>query len=177
MDVPIRHVVPQIVTSERYLSLLLGFLVLAIFVFPALGFEGSDERLYADIMFTLLLVSGMAAALDEFLKASVVLTAVTLIALLVKWGSWLPAGAALNVWREPTTLAAVLLMAVAILRRVLAAGSSHDASRARRDRRLPPPRSELGECVSHRGDPSSRIVRQPGPRPADLATIGGTSAS
>ena len=53
MDVPIRRGVPQIVTSERYLSLLLGFLGLAVFVLPALGFEGSDERLYADIMFTL----------------------------------------------------------------------------------------------------------------------------
>ena len=121
MDVPIRRVVPRIVTSERYLSLLLGFLGLAVFVLPALGFEGSDERLYADIMFTLFLVSGVAAGSTNS-KARVVLTAVTLIALLVKWGSWLPAGAALNVWREPTTLAAVLLMAVAILRRVLAAG-------------------------------------------------------
>jgi Ion channel len=121
MDVPIGRVVPQIVTSERYLSLFLGFLVLAIFVLPALGLEGSDERLYADIMFTLLLVSGVAAGSTNT-RTRVILVAVTLVALLVKWGSWLPAGAALNILREPTTLATVFVMAVAILRRVLAAG-------------------------------------------------------
>jgi Ion channel len=120
MDAPIGRV-HRVLVSEQCLTLLLGLLVLAIFVFPTLGLEGSDEQLYADIMFSVLLVTGLAAVSTDR-KTMLFLTGVTLVALLVKWGSWLSSGASLHPWRAPTTLLTVFLFALAILRRVLGAG-------------------------------------------------------
>jgi Ion channel len=113
--------VHEAMASERGLTLLLALLVLAIFVFPTLGLEGSDELLYADIMFSVVLVAGVAAASPDR-KTRLLVASVALVALVVKWGSWLSIGAALQPWRAPTTLLTEFLFALAILRRVLGAG-------------------------------------------------------
>jgi ion channel len=120
MDERIDRIVPQVLASERSLTLLLGLLVLAVFVIPVLGLEGAD-RLYVDVVLSLLLVAGVAAASPDR-KTRRFMAGVTLIALVLRWGAWMPGGAPLAAWRELTTLVTELLFSVAILRRVLGAG-------------------------------------------------------
>ena len=66
MDEPIDRIVPQVLASERSLTVLLVLLVLAVFVIPVLGLEGGADRLYVDVMLSLLLVAGVAAASPDW---------------------------------------------------------------------------------------------------------------
>ena len=121
MDEPIDRIVPQVLASERSLTVLLVLLVLAVFVIPVLGLESGADRLYADVMLSLLLVAGVAAASPDR-KTRRFMAGVTLITLVLRWEPGMPGGAPLAAWRELTTLVTLLLFSVAILRRVLSAG-------------------------------------------------------
>ena len=94
MDEPIDRIVPQVLASERSLTVLLVLLVLAVFVIPVLGLESDADRLYADVMLSLLLVAGVAAASPDW-KTRRFMAGVTLITLVLRWGAWMPGGAPL----------------------------------------------------------------------------------
>src|ERR1039458_2071302 len=48
--------------SQANLSLFLGLMVLIAFVLPSMGFGKGDIKLYSDVAFSLLLISGVAIA-------------------------------------------------------------------------------------------------------------------
>ena len=118
MDEPIDRIVPQVLASER-IFIVAGFSRARGLRLPSARPRGRADRLYADVMLSLLLVAGVAAGPT---KTRRFIRWCTLITLVLRWGAWVPGGALLAAWRELTTLAAVFLMTVAILRRVLAAG-------------------------------------------------------
>ncbi len=106
--------------SQANLSFFLALLVTIGFVLPALGF-GKDVLLYADIGFSLLLMSGVAIAWGQrwlFALAAFVGSA----ALAVRWMAFLTATLALQVWSGIWSVAATLVIALVLLAQVFRSG-------------------------------------------------------
>ena len=107
-------------TDDRGLSIFLATLV-AIIVLPALGPVGLPGRFLGDALVSLMLVSG-AAAVAERSRAMLIVSVITVPALLVRWTSWLFPTAALAVWREISTLATLVVLCGVVLALVLRRG-------------------------------------------------------
>jgi len=107
--------------SAANLSVFLFLLILVGFVLPSLGFEKNNLPLYADIAFTVLLVVGVAIAAGN--RRVFVLTAlVSIVAILVRWATWLAPTKTLMVWRVSTGLAAILAITAVLLWQVFRSG-------------------------------------------------------
>jgi hypothetical protein len=108
-------------TEDLGLSIFLAALV-AIIVVPALGPVGLPGRLLGDALVSLMLVSGAAAVADRP-RAVLIVSVITVAALLVRWASWLFHSAGLAVWREISTLATLVVLCFVVLALVLRRGS------------------------------------------------------
>ena len=106
--------------DDRGLSIFLAALV-AMIVVPALGPVGLPGRLLGDALVSLMLVSGAAAVTDRP-RAVLVVSVITVAALLVRWGSWLFPTADLAVWREIFTLGTLVALCYVVLALVLRSG-------------------------------------------------------
>jgi hypothetical protein len=106
--------------DDRGLSIFLATLV-AIIVVPALGSVGLPGRFLSDALISLMLVSGAAAVADRP-RAMLIVSAITVPALLVRWTSWLFPTADLAVWREISTLATLVVLCCVVLALVLRRG-------------------------------------------------------
>lgn len=106
--------------NERGLSIFLASLV-AIVLLPALAPVGVLGRLLGDALVSVMLVSGAAAVVDRP-RAMLVVSAIAVGALLVRWVSWLLPEAGLAVWREILTLATLVALYFVILALVLRRG-------------------------------------------------------
>ncbi len=100
-------------TDGRGLSIFLAAMV-AIIVVPALGPVGLAGRLLGDALISLMLVSGAAAVADRP-RAVLIVSVITVAALLVRWASWLFPTADLAVWREISTLATLIALCCVVL--------------------------------------------------------------
>ena len=107
-------------TEDRGLSIFLAALV-AIIVVPALGSVGLPGRLLSDALVSLMLVSGAAAVADRP-RSMLIVSVITVPALLVRWTSWLFPTAGLAVWREISTLATLVVLSCVVLALVLRRG-------------------------------------------------------
>ncbi len=107
--------------SQANLSLFLGLLVAVGFVLPSLGFGKDDELRYSDLVFSLLLASGVAIGwgrrwlfpLGAFVGS---------VALAVRWMAFLTPTLALQVWSGIWSLAAVMVIALVLLAQVFRSG-------------------------------------------------------
>lgn len=106
--------------DDRGLSIFLAALV-AMIVVPALGPVGPPGRVLGDALVSLMLVSGAAAVADRP-RAVLVVSVITVAALLVRWGSWLFPTADLAVWREIFTLGTLVALCYVVLALVLRSG-------------------------------------------------------
>jgi hypothetical protein len=106
--------------SDRGLSIFLVVTV-ALIVGPALGPVGLPGRLLGDTLISLMLVSGAAAVTDRP-RAVLIVAVITLAALVVRWASWLFPSGPLAVWREISTLAALVALSWVILTLVFRRG-------------------------------------------------------
>src|SRR5271166_2600370 len=91
--------------SQANLSFFLALLGALGFVLPALGFGKSDETLYSDLCFSLLLISGVAIAWGRrwlFALAAFVGS----VTLAVRWMAFLTPTPALQVWSGVWSVAA-----------------------------------------------------------------------
>jgi Ion channel len=111
---------PGFWTDDRGLSIFLAVLV-AIIVVPALGPVGLPGRLLGDALVSLMLVSGAAAVADRS-RAVLIVSVITVAALLVRWASWLFPTADLAVWREISTLVTLVALCCVVLALVLRRG-------------------------------------------------------
>ena len=100
------------------LLLLLGGTV---FIAPALVSYGITFRLLSDVMLTLILASGILAVAAHR-KHAVVLAAVSVIVVAVRWTEWIVPIGMLVVLREVSTLSALLVLASAVGINVFARG-------------------------------------------------------
>jgi Ion channel len=107
--------------TDRGLSILLGFLVVAVFLLPLLRDVGPLRRVVRDVIISLLLISGAGAVYERrptFLVISVVATA----ALLVRWVSWLTPSDVLEQWRAVSLLTSLGLLSLVVLAQVFRKG-------------------------------------------------------
>ena len=129
MSVPRRAVVRRKATgliketwqSQANLSLFLALEVLIAFVLPTLGFGKDDARLYANIGFSIMLVSGVAIAWGQrwlFLVGAVTGS----IALVVRWLAWWQGTLRLSLWSDWSTLALAFMISYILLAQVFRRG-------------------------------------------------------
>jgi ion channel len=107
--------------SERGLPILLALLVITVFVMPTLGFEAKDERLYGDIVFSLLLMVGVVVASSER-RVLVLVSVVSVIALAMRWATWYVSAYGFWISRELVMISTILMYCLVILDQVVRAG-------------------------------------------------------
>jgi hypothetical protein len=107
--------------SQANLSLFLVLLVLVGFVLPSLGFEKNDFRLYADVVFSVVLVVGAGIAWEDR-KLFVLTSLVSVVAIVVRWATWWSPTNPLMLWRASTGLAAILMITAVLLWQVFRSG-------------------------------------------------------
>ena len=120
-----KNKVGQVITesweSEAILAFFLMVLVVTVFVLPAIGFGDRNERLYGDISFAVIGVSGVLVAWRSRwwrIKLSVVLLA----ALVLRAVTWRMPTVQIMLLNEGMQVATILLLAIALLREVFRAG-------------------------------------------------------
>jgi hypothetical protein len=116
----LRSALSRFWTDDRGLSIFLAALV-AIIIVPALGSVGLPGRLLGDALISLMLVSGAAAVADRP-RAMLIVSVITVPALLVRWTGWLFPTADLVLWREISTLATLVVLCGVVLALVLRRG-------------------------------------------------------
>jgi hypothetical protein len=107
--------------SQANLSFFLALQVLVAFVLPSLGFGKEDTRLYADVAFTVMVISGIAIAWGQrklFLLAALVGS----VALAVRWMAWGLGTKRSQLWCDWWTMAAIAVIAGVLLAQVFRPG-------------------------------------------------------
>jgi hypothetical protein len=107
--------------SQINLAVFLGLLVSTVFVMPALGFASYHQRLYNDIVFSVLIVSGILIGWDER-RLFPVAVCTGIVALSVRWASWFIATNSLELWREVFTVLAVVMIQWVLMRQIFRPG-------------------------------------------------------
>jgi hypothetical protein len=116
-----RVLIAQTWESQLNLSLFLGMLVLTVFLLPALGLERRYGRLSRDVMFSVLLISGVAIAWGQR-RLFVLSACVATVALGIRWAAWWIKTDDFALWREFATLASVALICWVLLSQVFRSG-------------------------------------------------------
>lgn len=107
--------------TERGLSAMLAFLVLALFVGAPLVAMGLAGPFLFDALFTLFLLSGVVAVSNRRLLMSAILS-VAAATVVVRWaGYWLP-GAAMGIGDDALTILTLSILVVLVLIRVFREG-------------------------------------------------------
>lgn len=117
-----RALLTQSWQSQANLSFFLALLVLVAFVLPSVGFGRDNTKLYSDIAFSLVLISGVAISWGQrwqFLLAGFVGSA----ALTVRWMAWFTPTTTLQLWADVWTLVAILVVALVLLAQVFRQGA------------------------------------------------------
>ena len=117
-----RALIAQTWESQLNLSLFLGLLVVTVFLLPALGFEGQYFNISTDLVFSVVLVSGVAIAWGQrrlFLFGS----CLAAIALSIRWAGWWIKSGEFEMLRDVATLASIALISYVLLTQVFRAGA------------------------------------------------------
>ncbi len=116
-----KRVIADTWQSQANLSLFLAILVAFAFIFPILGFGHRDIKLYADIAFTLLLISGVTIAWGH--KFQVLISgSVACVAVVSRWVNWFSPSPKLQLWSDSWSLAAIVIIAFVLLAQVFQPG-------------------------------------------------------
>jgi len=107
--------------SQANLSFFLGLQVLIAFVLPVLGFGRSDLRLYSDLGFSILLVSGVAIAWGQW-RLFTFAGVISLAALAVRWIAWFRDLKPWELASDGFTVAASVAIALVLLRQIFRDG-------------------------------------------------------
>lgn len=116
-----RELITETWQSQANLSLFLALLVFTGFVLPSLGFGRSDLRLYSDLVFSVLLISGVSIAFRRrklFLFAAS-FAAVTLV---LRWIGFWSLERTWELWGNSWSIAAVAIISVILLSEVFREG-------------------------------------------------------
>jgi voltage-gated potassium channel Kch len=108
-------------SDDRGLSVFLVSLLVMVFVVPPLRPSGMVGTLLVDAIFSLVLISGAAAA-GRTRPQLTVLTLMTAAALVVRWASWLFPASVHEMWNGLSALAILVPLCVVILSLVLRSG-------------------------------------------------------
>ncbi len=117
-----RVLIAQTWESQLNLSLFLGLVVFTVFVMPVLGLERPSARFVRDVVFSVILISGVAIGWGErtlFVFSSFIAA----VALIIRWSAWYIPTDTFSLWREASTLASIMLVCVILLSQILRAGN------------------------------------------------------
>jgi hypothetical protein len=140
-----RDRVARSLESQINLSVFLGVLVLTVFVMPALGLASYHQGLYNNIVFSVLLVTGILVGSDEP-RLFPVAVCTGIIAFSVTWASWWIPTNSLELWRDAFTVLAVVIIQWVLMRQIadLSSGAHHHRPYPGRDRGVSTLRHQLG---------------------------------
>jgi hypothetical protein len=116
-----RVLIAQTWQTQLNLSLFLGLLVLSVFLMPILGVDHPYRKFWADLIFSIILISGVTIAWGQrhlFLFSS----CVAAMSLGIRWSAWELGGHDLAIWREVATLASVTLICWILLTQIFRPG-------------------------------------------------------
>jgi hypothetical protein len=117
-----RVLIAQTWESQLNLSLFLGLVVFTVFVMPVLGLERPSARFVRDVVFSVILISGVAIGWGErtlFVFSSFIAA----VALIIRWSAWYFTSDNFGIWTEAATLASVILICLILLSQIFRAGS------------------------------------------------------
>ncbi len=106
---------------ESGMLVLLVLLLLAVFVMPNLVHVAGNARVVEDVLFTLILASGIVAV-TEHLRLAVVLAVLSALVIVMRWGEWIVPLYILPAFRNLSLLGALLVLAGAVAINVFAVG-------------------------------------------------------
>lgn len=121
MKISTRRILPFISTAEVGLSIFLVLIVFFIFILPPLGLLGIVGRLVVDIVFTLLLISGIASISDRKV-VFIIVAGISIITLIIRWSAFFFYLPVLVVLDNIATIVVILLLCTMILSRVFKEG-------------------------------------------------------
>ncbi len=107
--------------TDRGLSIFLVMIVVVVFVLPSLASLGITGRLFFDIFFSLLLISGIAS-MSGRRRVFVTLAGISVVALAVRWIDTFNASRLLDVLNLLATITAIILFSTVVLSQVLKKG-------------------------------------------------------
>src|SRR5271170_6144233 len=107
--------------SQLNLSLFLGLLVLTVFLMPALGQERPYGRFLRDLIFSVVLISGVAIAWGQR-RLFILSSCIAGVALCIRWAAWWIRTDDFALWREVATLASVALICWVLLSQIFRNG-------------------------------------------------------
>ena len=116
-----RVLIAQTWESQLNLSLFLGLLALTIFWMPALGLVRPYGRLVFDLMFSVVLISGVAIAWGQR-RLFILSSCIAAVALGARWAAWWIRTDDFTLWREVATLASVALICWVLLSQIFRSG-------------------------------------------------------
>jgi hypothetical protein len=97
----------------RAMAILLGVIVVAGFIVPAIVPYGTTWRVYTDFAFLLVLLCGVVA-IASHKRLATLLAILSLVALGVRWGEWLVSADMLPLMRDASALGALTVLAIAV---------------------------------------------------------------
>ncbi len=107
--------------SQANLSFFLGLLILVVFILPSMGFGIDDLKLYINVAFSLVLISGVAIAWGRW-KLFSLAALVGSMALVMRWMALVSATPRMVLWSSEWSVGAVLVIALVLLLQVFRDG-------------------------------------------------------
>ena len=107
--------------TDRGLSIFLVMIVVIVFVLPPLASMGVTGRLFFDVLFSLLLISGIAS-MSGRRRVLITLTLISIVALAIRWVDSFNTSALLDVLNYLATITATILFSTVVLSQVLKKG-------------------------------------------------------
>lgn len=107
--------------TDRGLSIFLVMIVVVVFVLPSLASMGITGRLFFDIFFSILLISGIASMSGQR-RVFITLAGISIVALAVRWIDSFNTSPLLDVLNLLATITAVILFSTVVLSQVLKKG-------------------------------------------------------
>ena len=116
-----RELIIQTWQSQANLAVFLLLLVVTVFILPALNVERSHLRFYGDVVYSFMLVTGIAIAWGQR-KLMFVAGAIGSVTLAARWLAWAAPGTKIEIWNEAASLVSVLAIAYVLLAQIFRKG-------------------------------------------------------
>ena len=108
-------------STDRGLSIFLVMIVVVVFVLPPLASLGVTGRLFLDVLFSLLLISGIAS-MSGRRRVLITLALISIVALAIRWIDSFNASRLLDVLNYLSTITATILFSTVVLSQVVKKG-------------------------------------------------------
>ena len=116
-----RALIAQTWESQANLSLFLGLLVVTAFLMPALGLDHPYKRFSHDLIYSLIVISGVAIGWGQR-RLFILGACLGSLAICLRWAAWGVRNEDFAMWRDLATLACLVMICWALLSQVFREG-------------------------------------------------------